>query len=327
VSRQFGRYRVIKPLGAGAMGAVYLASDDILGREVAVKTVRTLGLSGFAREQFHARFLNEARAIASLSHANVVRVFDVGIEGDTPFLIMEVVGGRSLRDLLDERGTIDADLVRALGVQIARALEAAHARGVVHRDVKPANLLCDERGVWKLADFGVAHVPDSSITITGQFLGSPAYAAPEALSEGAANPACDVYALGATLCEAITGKTPRDGANVASAPADLAAAIGAALARDPRQRPTAGQLAEGLASTSDRPAPPVPFWTRRRKIIAAIVALGVAILGIAVAVSGGDGDDARDDHPHHDERHWQKIWKPHKKDRHPHEDPPPPDEQ
>ncbi len=173
--RRFGRYRITRTLGAGAMGEVYEAIDEVLGREVAVKTLRTQ--SGAFAHLLDERFRQEARAIAQLSHPGIVQVFDLELSADPPYLVMERVAGPTLQKRL-EAGPLSIDQVVTLGIQIARALAAAHAAGIVHRDVKPANILAAGDGMWKLADFGVAHVPDSSLTITGQFVGSPAYASP-----------------------------------------------------------------------------------------------------------------------------------------------------
>lgn len=268
----FGRYRVARVLGEGAMGTVFVAEDAILGREVAIKSIQPFAL----RLDGKARFLNEARAVAGLTHPNVVQVFDVGEDNDVPFLVMEIARGGSLRMRLERDGRLPPAEVRALGIQIAHALSAAHARNIVHRDVKPANILEGEPGTWKLADFGVAHVPDSRLTITGQFLGSPAYAAPESIVAGVFGPTSDVYALACTLYEAATGAGPHDhcgletrlGGGEVAAPVheaalraigdpELAAAILRALARDFTTRPSATQLATMLAGGS-AVLPPAP---------------------------------------------------------------------
>ncbi len=251
----FGRYRVTKPLGKGAMGEVYEAVDDVLGREVAIKT-----LNANARaELIGDRFRHEARAIAQLSHPGIVQLFDIDLTAQPPYLVMERVSGPSLDERL-EAGPLRVEELVPLGIQIARALAAAHAAGIVHRDVKPANVLAAGAGTWKLADFGVAHVPDSSLTITGQFVGSPAYSPPEALVKGVSAPTGDIYGLGATLYEAACGRWPRaeaQGALLAPVPplrelapelpAAVAAAIDRAVAFQPDQRPTAAELAEALA--------------------------------------------------------------------------------
>lgn len=256
-----GRYRVIAAVGAGAMGSVVRARDERLGRDVAIKRVRNL--SGVAAPLFLARFEAEARALAALSHPGVVAVYDLGVDGDEPYLVMELLEGGSLRDEVNRRGALPLTEVAALGIQVARALEAAHARGILHRDVKPANLVRGGDGPWKLVDFGVAHTPDSDVTLAGQFVGTPSYAAPEALTQGRFSPASDVFGLAATMVEIATGARPRADLTLADviAHADrslldagarhkLGALIGPierALAVIPEHRPTAGELAEALA--------------------------------------------------------------------------------
>ncbi|MDQ3370629.1 MAG: serine/threonine protein kinase, partial [Myxococcota bacterium] len=206
-AQSFGRYRVTGVLGSGAMGDVYAAVDEVLGREVAVKTLKG-GSSGLAARMLDDRFRQEARAIASFAHSGIVQVYDIDLSADPPYLVMERVAGPSLKERLAD-GPLSERELRALGIQIANALAAAHAAGVVHRDVKPANILAAGPGAWKLADFGVAHVPDSALTMTGQFVGSPAYAPPEALLRGQLGPAGDIYGLGATLYQAAAGRWPR----------------------------------------------------------------------------------------------------------------------
>jgi eukaryotic-like serine/threonine-protein kinase len=308
--KRFGRYVVLEQLGTGAMGAVYRARDESLGRDVAVKTIHAVGLVGHHAEIFQARFANEARAVASLSHPNVVALFDVGVADGIPFLVMELSAGRSLAQRLQERGPLAPEEARALCAQIASALGAAHSRGIVHRDVKPANILEAEPGTWKLADFGVAHIPDSSLTLTGQFLGSPAYAAPEALEEGAFGPASDVYGLGATLYEALAGEPPfgegglltagalaagarpRDlGARCPALAPEFASVVMSTLARDPAARPGAAALAD-LARA---PAPAAPIAAPRSRRAAA--AFGVIALLLAGMALGTTMTDRAEDTP------------------------------
>jgi eukaryotic-like serine/threonine-protein kinase len=230
----------------------------VLGREVAIKTLRGQA-SGLGARIVDERFRLEARAIASLTHPGIVQVFDVDLTAEPPFLVMERVIGPSLKERMAQ-GPMPADEVRVLGIQIARALAASHAAGIVHRDVKPANILIAGPMSWKLVDFGVAHVPDSSLTMTGQFIGSPAYAPPEALLGGRSTPAGDVFGLGASLYIAASGRWPRD-EGLTSAPlapipsvrqlaptldADLAAAIDRAVSLEYELRPAATELAELL---------------------------------------------------------------------------------
>jgi serine/threonine protein kinase len=303
------------------MGAVYLARDDELGRDVAVKTVRTRGLGEIQQVQFRERFWHEARAVAALSHAHVVALYDMGVEDETPYLVMERASGPSLREVLS-RGPLPARAVRTLGIQIAGALGAAHARGILHRDVKPANILAADgasdvaesgpsgTGVssgsistWKLADFGIARVPSSTLTLAGEFLGSPAYAAPEAVAEGAFSPASDVFGLAATLYEAASGALPygdsglrrSDASSVPPPPhlgarcpqlsSSAASAIMAGLDRDPARRPTADILARALALDSRAPA---PHASRRGWVLGAAIAAAL-IAGVLI----GNSDSGR----------------------------------
>jgi serine/threonine protein kinase len=288
----FGRYRVTGTLGSGAMGEVFAATDDVLGREVAIKTLRSGANSAAFLDE---RFRQEARAIGALAHPNVVQVFDIDVAAEQPYIVMERVTGPSLKDRL-AHGPLAPDEVRALGIQIARALAAAHAAGIVHRDVKPANILGAGAGRWKLADFGVAHVPDSSLTMTGQFVGSPAYAAPEALVAGKTGPACDVFSLGATLYEAAAGTWPRSSSAGLLAPApplrerttaipfDVASAVDRAVAIEADKRPSAEELANLLAGTAA--APPRAIRWKPWAITGAVAA---AMIVVAVAATRGGG--------------------------------------
>jgi serine/threonine-protein kinase len=248
------------------MGEVLSAVDELLGREVAVKTLRGR-TSGLAARLADERFRLEARAIAQLTHPSVVQVYDLDLAADPPYLVMERVAGPSLKERL-AGGPLPEPDVRALGIQIANALVAAHVRGVVHRDVKPANILAAGPGMWKLADFGVAHVPDSSLTMTGQFVGSPAYAPPEALVRGQLGPEGDIFSLGATLYQAAAGTWPRADAETRgllapvpplltiapAVPPDLAAAIDRAVSVEPADRPSAAALAAQLAAAAMPPS-------------------------------------------------------------------------
>jgi serine/threonine-protein kinase len=299
---KFGRYATSGTLGAGAMGTVYRARDEALGRDVAIKSLTASGELG-VRE----RFLREARAIGAVRHPNILAVHDVGEEGATPYLVMEIAEGGSLRERV-KAGALPVETVRDVGIQIARALAAAHAAGIVHRDVKPANILCvtptSEPPLWKLADFGIAHVPDSTLTMTGQFLGSPSYAAPECLRSGEFGPSSDVYSLAATLYEALAGTPPHGNHDMQSlvrkleqeptplaqknpaAPRALADPIMAALAVDPTKRPSADELARMLADESSlKPVPvPVPASGGPSMKLLAFGLLAIATLAIILAL-------------------------------------------
>jgi serine/threonine protein kinase len=226
-------------------------------------------------------------------HPNILAVYDAGTDDQQPYLVMEVAAGGSLRERI-KAGPLPIETVRLLGIQIARALAAAHAANILHRDIKPANILA-VNDVWKLADFGIARLPDSTLTVEGQFLGSPSYAAPESLRAGQFSPASDVYGLGATLYEALTGVPPHGDHDMQSivrkleqdpppvrtrrpVPAAIEHAIMMTLARDPAKRPTADALAHLLANTDDEPVARAP--SPRTKAIA----LGLAAVAIVLVV-------------------------------------------
>lgn len=317
--QRFGRYRVVERVGMGAMGDVYRAHDDRLDRDVAVKAIRTVARSEFQREMFQRRFENEARALAALSHPHIVNVFDVGVDDDTPFLVMELATGQSLAERLESGGPQAPQRVAELGRQIASALQAAHAADIVHRDVKPGNILEAGDGVWKLADFGVAHVPDSSLTLTGQFLGSPAYAAPESLERGDFGPPSDVFGLGVSLYEALTKTRPYGDDGVLSPgamsttsaprpigelrpdlPVHVADAITRAIERDPTRRCSAAELAELLEGRAAHAVPDVPVpgtSPSHRRAIAIAVGVALIVVGIAVGAGLSSSDDGDRDTP------------------------------
>lgn len=205
--KTIGRYQVERLLGAGAMGFVYLATDPELDRLVAIKTLRDLTLDETALQVFLERFRNEARAAARLHHPAIVQVYDVGDDPEVgPFLVFEYVPGSTLRQLIRTRGNLSPDDVVLLAEEIGEALDEAHGNNVIHRDIKPDNLLVTEFGKGKLADFGVARIPNAALTKEGQFLGTPCYAAPETLRDGEYGPETDLFSFAAVLYEAASGK-------------------------------------------------------------------------------------------------------------------------
>jgi serine/threonine protein kinase len=214
-----GRYRLGERIGHGGMGEVYAAHDLRLDREVALKLLRAdLAEQDGMRE----RVLAEARLAARLTHPNVVAVLDTGEQDGRPFVVMERLSGRTLRDEL-EGGPMSPDRIRDVALQVLRALGTAHELGIVHRDVKPGNVLDASVGTWKVADFGIAkwiHA-DETLTGTGELLGSPSYLAPERIEGHEAQPASDLYAVGVLLYEALCGRRPFSGDD----PISLAAAI------------------------------------------------------------------------------------------------------
>nr|WP_239153240.1 serine/threonine-protein kinase [Virgisporangium aliadipatigenens] len=205
-----GRYRLIEPLGVGGMGRVWHAWDQILGRDVAIKEiVPPEELLATERDDMRRRTLREARAAARLNHPNVVRVYDVFETGDKPWIVMEYVPSRSLQEVIVEDGPLPPARAAEIGLGVLAALHAAHRAGVMHRDVKPSNVLLSDDGRVVLTDFGIASVEgDSTVTRPGLVLGSPAYIAPERAREGIAGPASDLWSLGATLYAAVEGRSP-----------------------------------------------------------------------------------------------------------------------
>ncbi|GGL08580.1 hypothetical protein GCM10012284_48980 [Mangrovihabitans endophyticus] len=204
------RYRLVAPLGQGGMGRVWRATDVVLHRDVAIKElVPPPGLTPDERREMRERSLREARAIARLNNINVVRVFDVLRTDADPWIVMEYVPSRSLQDTLASDGTFPPVRTAEIGLGVLNALRAAHRAGVVHRDVKPGNVLIGADGRVVLTDFGLATVPgDPNVTRTGLVLGSPAYIAPERARDGTAGPAADLWSLGATLYAAVEGASP-----------------------------------------------------------------------------------------------------------------------
>jgi eukaryotic-like serine/threonine-protein kinase len=263
-----GRYELGGRLGVGGMSTVVSAFDDRLEREVAIKLLAEHLADD---DQFVTRFRREALAAARLVHPNIVQVFDFGLDQDSHrhYIVMELIRGQSGAEILREEGVLDIRDALSIVAQACRGLEYAHRNGVVHRDVKPANLLRGEDGVVKLADFGIAKAfsEESSITQVGSVLGTAAYLAPEQAAGEQAGPAADLYALGVVTYQLLSGRLPYeaqsltelalkqqreipprlDELNPAVSP-QLALAVDSALALDPRQRPaSADDLRHALA--------------------------------------------------------------------------------
>jgi serine/threonine protein kinase len=200
-----GRYVLLDVIGVGGMSTVWRGRDEILGREVAVKI---LSPQYAADAAFRARFEREARHAAALSHPRLVTVFDCGVDGTTPFIVMELVAGRTLRQVLDVTGTLPPDDAVAIAAAVCEALEAAHAVGLVHRDIKPANIVLSG-GEVKVLDFGIARLEGTAGgTRTQAVLGTAAYLSPEQASGQQAGPQADLYALGCVLFEMLAGTPP-----------------------------------------------------------------------------------------------------------------------
>lgn len=205
-----GRYRLLSPLGEGGMGTVWRARDEVLQREVAVKEVRAPGgLASDDVERMYARLEREAWAAARVANRNVVTVYDVATEDGRPWIVMELVRGMSLADLLDAEGPLTPQRTAHIGAEVLAALRAAHDAGVLHRDVKPANVLISNDGRVVLTDFGIAMVEGSSaLTMTGEVIGSPEFLAPERALGRTPGPESDLWALGVLLYAAVEGHSP-----------------------------------------------------------------------------------------------------------------------
>jgi serine/threonine protein kinase len=265
-----GRYRIEGDLGHGGMAAVYRARDAELDRPVAIKVLAE-HLAG--NPAFRDRFLREARLAARLSHPNVVQVFDAGEDEGRPFIVMEYVEGEPLADTLKREGRLAPAYVVDLALQVCGGLEHAHAAGLVHRDIKPGNLLVRGDGVVKVADFGIARAAETTkLTQIGSVLGTAAYLSPEQAAGEEVTAAADIYSLGCVLYEALTGRTPYVFQNLAElavkhqqpiapvrelareVPEELEAAVMRCLARNPEYRPdSAAELARELAAASPEP--------------------------------------------------------------------------
>ena len=315
-----GRYRLIELLGQGGMATIYRANDAQLGRDVAVKLLRP----EYGRDpDFGERFRHEAKAAASLNDPNIVSVFDYGQDEAGPYIVMELVDGESLAELVHREGPLAPEQAVHLVLQACAGLEAAHQAGLVHRDVKPGNLLLSRDGVLKIADFGIARAHDATrLTLTGTVLGTAAYLAPEQALAEEVTAAADVYALGAVLYELLTGVPPRRGETLAAAlaahadpvtpvrdvkpdvPAALESVVMRSLARMPEFRPgSAADLARQLrAAADDYTAVDVGVHSRhfsegrkgRRLFLAAAAAALAALgLGLGFGLSSGGRPHAR----------------------------------
>jgi serine/threonine protein kinase len=212
VGTLIGRYEIDAELGRGAMGVVYRARDPKLDRIVAIKMVSLAGLEPAAEQEYRKRFVVEAQAAGRLSHPGIVTMFDVEEEEPEPYLIMEYVKGQTLQALISrEKRSLPLSTTLQVVQEVAEALHYAHAQGVIHRDIKPANILVDENGHAKIADFGIAKLNQTNLTMHGQLLGSPAYMAPEQLSEGEVDGRSDLFSLGIILYYMLTGHRPFQG--------------------------------------------------------------------------------------------------------------------
>ena len=243
---QFGRYEAFEELGTGAMGKVYLAVDPLIDRMVAVKVIRTDLLEPGDREEFLERFRHEVRAAARCAHPNIVAVYDFADHEAMPYIVMEHVPGRTLSAILrgdpEERRAAVPSLVEAM-LRVLDGLQAAHQLGVVHRDIKPGNVMITPRGAVKITDFGIAKFGGGNLTQAGGVIGTPAYMSPEQALGREVDPRSDLFSVAAMLYEILLGRAPFAGASMtetllrltAPEPADLGALAGTPLGEVLRQ--------------------------------------------------------------------------------------------
>jgi serine/threonine-protein kinase len=209
-----GRYKVISEIGQGAMGTVYKAVDPIIDRTVAIKTIN-LNLSRQELEEYEARFQQEIKAAGRLNHPNIVTIYDVGKTESVAYMAMEFLEGSELKDMIASGNLPAADSVVDIISQVADGLWFAHQQDIVHRDVKPSNIMVLKGGIAKITDFGIARLPNSAVkTMTGLILGSPRYMSPEQVIGKTIDARSDIFSLGVVLYEALTGVAPFDGDNV-----------------------------------------------------------------------------------------------------------------
>ncbi|CAL9447768.1 Serine_threonine-protein kinase PknD [Streptomyces sp. enrichment culture] len=314
-----GRYRLQDRLGRGGMGVVWRATDQLLGRQVAVKELPLDDTPSAAQARHRReRTLREARAVAQLSHPNVIVVHDVVEHDERPYIVMELIDGGSLADRVAAHGPVDAREAARIGVALLGALRTAHAAGVLHRDVKPSNVLIAGDGRVVLTDFGVAHVAGTStLTESGTLVGSPEYTAPERMSGVRTGPESDLWSLGALLCAALSGVSPfhRDSlggvlhavvSEEIRPPAQagpLLPVVRGLLERDPDRRLDAAR-AEGMLRAfleTGRVCPPAgaadPRRSARSALMAALLVAATAGAGISAAALIADRGDTGDGTP------------------------------
>jgi serine/threonine protein kinase len=261
-----GRYKLLRELGRGAMGVVFLAEDDSLQRQVAIKTLLVPGREGVEGEHREARFRQEAKAAGGLNHPNVITIHDLGREGEWLYIAMELLEGVELRDRMLQ-GPIALEEALHIAAQVASGLAAAHARGIVHRDVKPGNIMLLAGGHVKIMDFGIARMQTSDVrTVSGTMMGSPKYMSPEQVGGHSIDHRSDIFSLGSVLYEMVVGAPAFAGSNLGQlltailhttpmpasqarpgVPASVEIVIARAMQKNPQQRyQDAAEMAQDL---------------------------------------------------------------------------------
>jgi serine/threonine protein kinase len=317
------RYRLIAHIGGGGMGAVWLAADELLGRQVAVKQVLPpTSADPAAIDQQRQRALREGRIAARLSHPHAISIYDVAEDAGSPWLVMEYLPSRSLAEVLHEDGVLRVDQVAQIGAQVADAMAATHVAGIVHRDIKPANVLIGQgpgvEGLVKITDFGISHASgDVTLTQTGQITGTPAFLAPEVAQGAEMTERSDVFSLGATLYTCLEGQPPfgmddnalrllhRVAAGELTPPRRAGSMTGPLtrmLAADPIQRPSMVEVRDELARlAAGRDGDPTTVLMARTKLRSATNRDRTAELSSgALPAAGPSSAGARPDTAVHD---------------------------
>jgi eukaryotic-like serine/threonine-protein kinase len=304
VGRELGGYALLGELGTGGMGIVFLGEHRLLGRRAAIKTIRP---EIAAIPTFERRFLLEARAIAGLDHPSIVKLYDFAFSDDAPYMVMEFVTGKTLQEELADHGPLSVDDTLNLIGPVASALDHAHEHGVVHRDVKPGNILLADDGRTLVMDFGLACLQGYTMaTDPDSFLGTPDYIAPEQITSKSVDGEADVYSLAAVIYECVTGRRPFSGKSwieIASkrltepapiaedVPEAFARELAAGMAKEPEDRPkTAGELLERLAravapaAASEPPDEGQPAAADDRRDVVGTAAIGITAVCMATLV-------------------------------------------
>jgi len=312
-----GKYEVIKTLGRGGMGVVYLARDPVIGREVAVKMIVDQAVTDLTVRR---RFMAEAQRAGALNHPNIVTIYDVGEDEGHPYIVMEVLKGKDLREVMDGMETLPLTDRIDIAVQVARGLGAAHSHGILHRDIKPENVIVTERGVAKVLDFGIARMESEAETVTQAAIGTPRFMSPEQVRGEGIDRRTDIYSFGVVLYELLGGVNPFSGGRVHTvlhkvlnevpppvplpdgAPSELREIVSRCIEKDPEARYSTFEevIADLLAvdgapprGTSPRAIPPDG---RKKTALALAAVVAVVILGgVAMSLGGDESADVVDE--------------------------------
>jgi len=305
---QIGRYKVLSELGRGAMGIVYQAQDPTIGRLVAIKTIRLGELTHpEEREQLRSRLFREAQSAGSLSHPGIVTIYDIAEEKDLAYISMEFVEGQTLERILNTGAIADAKYLVSVATQTALALDYAHSKGIVHRDIKPGNIMVNAEGMVKITDFGIARIASSKFTHTGTVMGTPSYMSPEQVRGAAVDGRSDMFSLGVVLYEMLTGQKPFTGESITtiifkivsenpipakeinpSVGTKMNAVVMRALAKEPAERYQAcREFAEAIQAAAAQTANLTPTVRRMASMFAATESSDPALLTVPQQKAAG----------------------------------------